>query len=70
MVSGIQQATTSVVSAMHQGESAAKSSVKQMSDAKDNFASVYHNTQAISDSAAAIAHLKDRKAKGKVIIDV
>ena len=55
MVSGIQQATTSVVSAMHQGESAAKSSVKQMSDAKDNFASVYHNTQAISDSAAAIA---------------
>ena len=24
----------------------------------------------LADSAAAIAHLKDRKAKGKVIIDV
>ena len=55
MVSAIQQATASVVEAMHQGQGAAKSSVAQMSDAKDNFASVYNNTQAISDAAEAIA---------------
>ncbi len=55
MVAEIQKATTSVVEAMRQGQAAAKSSVAQMADAKDNFVLVFNNTENISQSAASIA---------------